>query len=144
DATEFSVPAVDLKLGFDNIIKHYYFPGWHQQSTFFELMINLDKWNSLSEQQQAQINTTCGDNIRFAIAEGEALQAEAIVELKSRGTIFHQWPDEFLDEFEKSWYEVAAEEAEKDEDFKRSWQSLQQFRQSYKTWKELGYLKADN
>jgi TRAP-type mannitol/chloroaromatic compound transport system substrate-binding protein len=77
DATEFSMPAVDLKLGFNKIAKHYYFPGWHQQSTFFELMINLDKWQSLSDQQQAQINTTCGDNIRFAIAQGEALQAEA-------------------------------------------------------------------
>ena len=143
DATEFSVPAVDQKLGFDRIAQHYYFPGWHQQSTFFELMINLDKWNSLSEQQQAQIYVTCGDNMRFGIAEGEALQAEAINTLKERGTIFHQWPDEILDAFEKTWIEVAEEEAAKDADFKRSWQSLENFRQSYKTWKELGYIKTD-
>lgn len=144
DATEFSVPAVDQKLGFDKIARHYYFPGWHQQSTFFELMINLDRWNDLSAQQQTQINITCGDNVRFGIAEGEALQVEAIEILKQRGTIFHQWPREFLDAFEKAWYEVADEEAEKDADFKKSWQSLQNFRQSYKTWKDLGYIKAGN
>ncbi|MBL4602341.1 MAG: TRAP transporter substrate-binding protein [Emcibacteraceae bacterium] len=143
DATEFSVPAVDLKLGFNKIAKHYYFPGWHQQSTFFELMINLDIWNELSTQQKAQINITCGDNMRFGIAEGEALQAEAITSLKESGTIFHQWPDEFLDTFEATWLEVAEEEAAKDADFNRSWRSLQSFRQSYKTWKDLGYLKAD-
>lgn len=143
DATEFSVPAVDQRLGFDKVAKHYYFPGWHQQSTFFELMINLDKWKALSNQQKVQINATCGDNMRFGIAEGEALQAEAINHLKDSGTIFHQWPDEILDAFEQAWYEVAEEEAEKDADFKRAWQSLQSFRQSYKTWKDLGYIKTD-
>lgn len=143
DATEFSVPAVDQKLGFDKIAKHYYFPGWHQQSTFFELMINLDKWQTLSERQKAEIYTTCGDNMRFGIAEGEALQAEAINKLKASGTIFHKWPDDILDAFEAAWMEVAEEEASKDPDFKRSWDSLQNFRASYKTWKELGYIKAD-
>ena len=37
DATEFSMPAIDLDLGFYQIAKHYYFPGWHQQSTLQEL-----------------------------------------------------------------------------------------------------------
>ena len=143
DATEFSMPAVDQKLGFNKIAKHYYFPGWHQQSTFFELMINLEIWNSLSIQQQAQINTTCGDNMRFSIAEGEALQAEAINSLKETGTIFHQWPDHMLDAFEAAWLEVAKEEANKDPDFDRAWTSLVKFRKSYKTWKELGYLKTN-
>ena len=144
DATEFSVPAVDQKLGFNKIAQHYYFPGWHQQTTFFELMVNLEKWNELSDQQQAQIYTTCGDNMRFSIAEGEALQAEAINTLKESGTIFHVWPDEILDAFEVAWYEVAKEESAKDADFKRAWQSLQTFRTSYKTWKDLGYIKAND
>ena len=47
DATEFSMPAIDLKLGFYQIAKHYYFPGWHQQSTTLEMMINMDKWNAM-------------------------------------------------------------------------------------------------
>ena len=42
DSTEFAMPAIDLELGFYQIAKHYYFPGWHQQSTFMELMINLE------------------------------------------------------------------------------------------------------
>ncbi len=138
------MPAIDLNLGFYQIAKHYYFPGWHQQSTFFELMINLDVWNGLSPTQQQQINTTCGDNMRFAIAEGEALQAEAINALKESGTIFHVWPDEIMMAFKDAWEEVAIEEAQRDPDFARSWQSLQDFRQSYKTWKDLGYIKASD
>ena len=51
------MPAVDLNLGFYQVAKHYYFPSWHQQSTLFELMVNMDKWNNLSETQQAQIES---------------------------------------------------------------------------------------
>ena len=47
DATEFSMPAIDRSLGFYQIAKYNYFPGWHQQSTSAELLINMDKWNAL-------------------------------------------------------------------------------------------------
>ena len=45
DASEFSMPAIDERLGFYKIVKNNYFPGWHQQATVFELMINKDVWN---------------------------------------------------------------------------------------------------
>ena len=140
DATEFSMPAVDLKLGFYQVAKHYYFPGWHQQSTLFELMINMDKWNKLSDTQKVQIETVCGDNIRNGIAEGDAIQLDALAILKSKGVIIHKWSDEILNALEKAWMEVVEEESAKDEDFKRSWNSLNTFRENYKTWKNLGYL----
>src|SRR5690606_21940018 len=44
DATEYSMPAIDLGLGFYQVAQHYYFPGWHQQSTLFDLMMNKDKY----------------------------------------------------------------------------------------------------
>ena len=120
--------------------KHYYFPGWHQQSTLFELMVNMDKWNNLSETQKAQIETVCGDNIRNGIAEGDAIQLDALRQLKDKGVIIHKWSDEILDTLEKAWLEVVEEESAKDEDFKKAWTSLNTFRENYKTWKSLGYL----
>ena len=45
-------------------------------------MINMDKWNNLSEMQQSQIETVCGDNMRHGVAEGEAIQIEALASLK--------------------------------------------------------------
>jgi len=141
DAAEFSMPAIDLELGFYQIAKHYYFPGWHQQSTFLEFMVNLDKWNSLSNTQKVQIETVCGDSIRQSIAEGEAIQIPALNILKSKGVQVHTWPDEFLDKFRSSWEEVAREMAAENEDFARVWKSLSDFRETYKEWKNLGYLK---
>ncbi|MEC6997310.1 MAG: TRAP transporter substrate-binding protein [Pseudomonadota bacterium] len=140
DATEFSMPAVDLDLGFYQVAKHYYFPGWHQQSTLQELMINMDKWNSLSETQKSQIEVTCGDNMRNGIAEGEAIQVDALKTLKDKGVNIHKWSDEILNALEAAWIEVVNEESANDDDFKRSWESLSKFRQEIATWKSLGYL----
>ena len=141
DATEFSQPAIDLDLGFYQIAKHYYLPGWHQQSTTFELMINMDKWNAMNEQQQKMLEVACRANFAIGMAEGEAIQGKALAELRDKGVTIHRWPDEILDQIEATWNEVAAELAASDEGFKEAWDSLQAFRAEYSEWGELGYLK---
>ena len=141
DATEFSQPAIDLNLGFHQVAKHYYFPGWHQQSTYLELLVNLDKWNALADSQRAQIETACKANIQKTIAEGEAIQIEALKTLRDKGVQIHQWSADILEHLETAWQAVAEEEAEKDPDFKKVWQSLSSFREGYQTWNSLAYLK---
>ena len=140
DAAEYSTPSVDLALGFNQAASHYYFPGWHQQASFFELMINLQAWNGLSEVQKAQIENVCSDNIRYTISEGGALQAAALRELQRAGVNLHQWPEPILEALRQAWREVAREMAAEDDDFRRAWTSLQDFRQEYRNWRERGYL----
>jgi len=141
DATEFSQPAIDLNLGFYQIAKHYYFPGWHQQSTSFELMINKERWDALSEGEQAMLVTACRANYALGMAEGEAIQGKALAELESKGVTIHSWDQATLDKFEETWNEVAAEIAASDASFKEAWDSLQAFRAEYKKWSDVGYLK---
>ena len=141
DATEFSQPAIDLNLGFYQVAKHYYFPGWHQQSTYLELLVNLDTWKALSDTQRAQVETACRANIQTTIAEGEAIQVEALNTLRDKGVVIHQWPEEILASLEAAWLEVVAEESAEDADFKRVWESLSAFRETYQTWNSLGYLR---
>ena len=140
DATEFSMPAIDLDLGFYQVAKHYYFPGWHQQSTLFELMINLDKWNALDGQQKAMIEAACHANVAAMFAEGEAIQFAAMQELQDKGVTLHRWPEDVLDTLRGAWGEVATELAAEDESFRKSWDSLQAFRRNYAIWNDLGYL----
>lgn len=141
DATEYAMPAVDYRMGFYQVAKHYYFPGWHQQSTFFELMINLDAWNSLSEMQQHQFETTCAANVRYGISEGEALQADAMAALEAKGVQIHKWSPEILSALRQAWQKVARDLAASDPEFARVWASLQAFREKYKGWADRGYLK---
>jgi len=141
DATEFSMPAIDLNLGFYQVASHYYFPGWHQQSTMFDLMINLDLWESLDDRTQLMIETVCDANITYGLAEGEAIQVEALRVLEEEhGVQIHQWSADDLAALEAAWEETAAELVASDEDFARVYESYTTFRAGYARWRELGYL----
>ena len=138
DAAEYSMPAVDRELGFQTLLKHYYFPGWHQPATLLSLIINLDLWNDLSATQRAQIEAVCGDNVRYGLAEGEAIQFGALKELYASGVKLHRWPAAMMESFRGAWDQVVAEEIEADADFRRVWRSLNGFRRDYAIWDELG------
>ena len=142
DATEFSMPVVDQRFGFETVAPYYYFPGWHQQATFFELIINKDKWDSLTATTKAQLEAVCSANIRYGIAHGEAAQVEALKTLQGKGAILKKIPAPVLASLRQAWQEVVEEQAAADKDFARVWQSLSQFRASYKEWSDRGYIKA--
>ncbi len=141
DATEFSMPVMDLTLGFHQVAKFYYFPGWHQMSTLNELIISKQKWAELSDTQKFQIETACEATMLKQFAEGEAVQGNAMREIESKGVQIKYWSKEFLDLFKKTWEEVAKEQAEKSPEFKKAWDSYSKFREEYKIWKTNGYLK---
>ena len=141
DATEFSMPRIDARLGFHKIASYNYFPGWHQPSTLFELLINIDVWEDLSETAQKQIEVACLANVTTNLAEGEATNYAAMVEnTEQNGVTIKQWPPEMLDAFETTWNEVAAELAEEDEFFATVWADLAEYREGYKIWSENIYL----
>ncbi|MCY4335274.1 MAG: TRAP transporter substrate-binding protein [Litoreibacter sp.] len=141
DATEFSMPRIDARLGFHNIAKFNYFPGWHQPATMFELLINKDRWDDLDEISQNQIEIACMANITDNYAEGEATNFDAMQDnVENNGVTIKQWSPEMLDTFESAWNEVAAELAAEDAYFKEVWDDLQEFRAGYKVWNENIYL----
>jgi TRAP-type mannitol/chloroaromatic compound transport system substrate-binding protein len=141
DATEFSMPLIDARLGFHKIAKYNYFPGWHQPSTLFELLVNKDVWEDLDEKAQSQIEVACLANITTNLAEGEAKNFDAMVDnVENNGVIIKQWPPEILAAFEAAWNEVVAELSAEDEFFQEVWNDLQEYREGYRTWSTSIYL----
>jgi len=142
DSAELGFPFLDNMVGMYEHAKHYYFPGWHQQTSFLSLIFNIDTWNDLSEQDRAIIETACEAQVLRTMAEGEAVQMEPLAKMQEKdGVQVHRWPDEILSAYETAWQEVAAEKSAADADFKRAWESIQAFRENYAQWKEIGYLK---
>ena len=142
DATEYALPSVDASQGFYKVVKYNYFPGWHQQSSAFELLINKDVWNRLSASQQAQIETVCKAAIVHSIAYSEGIQAEAIrTNIDQHGVNVKMWSPEMLDLFRTTWEEVAEEQASKDTFFKKVWEDLKAFRAEYATWSNRAYIR---
>lgn len=141
DATEFSMPAIDRSLGFYQIAKYNYFPGWHQQSTTNEVLVNMDKWNELPDNYKAMFQAACDANVKYEFADGESLQAAAMAANEADGVTNVTWPDEILDQLREKWEEVLAEEMAANPDVKRFMESYQAFHEEYKVWGERGYLK---
>jgi TRAP-type mannitol/chloroaromatic compound transport system substrate-binding protein len=141
DATEFSMPVMDLTLGFHQVAKHYYFPGWHQMASFVHLLVSKQKWAELSDTQKEIIKAACEATMLQNYIEGESVQAKALKDIQSKGVTLHYWPKEILDAYRKAWAEVIEEQKTRSPEFAKAWASLSKFRDEYKVWREYGYLK---
>ena len=140
DATEFSMPSMDRSLGFHQVAKYNYFPGWHQQSTTNEILVNQAAWDKLSDEHKAMFETACKANGLYELADGEASQSAAMLANEKDGVQNVDWTPEQLDAFRAAWEEVLQEELAASEDVRKLWDSYQAFREEYKVWGDKAYL----
>ena len=95
DATEFSMPTMDIKLGFHQIAKFNYFPGWHQQISCSELLMNKKAYDALPEQYKAMIEVAAQAQVIYTYAETEATQFGVMAEMRDKHKVqIKRWPDE--------------------------------------------------
>lgn len=141
DAAEISFPAIDYALGMYEHAGHYYFPGWHQQSSLIVFLMNGDTWEGLIEQERVAVREVCAANVALTMAQGETIQLEPLATMvHEHGVTVHRWSDEMLTTFEEAWNSVMELKVAESEEFARVWNHIQEFRAQYATWAELGYL----
>ena len=143
DATEFSMPAIDQILGFNDVVKYNLFPGWHQPFTASYMLINKDEWNKATDQQKALIETTCTAATLMGLTKGEYLNGKVLQGFRDKGVQADQIPRDVLKQLQAVTQEVLEEEAANDADFKRVYESQQAFKENYDVWDQRAYLPAD-
>ncbi|MCV6596488.1 MAG: TRAP transporter substrate-binding protein [Mangrovicoccus sp.] len=143
DATEFSMPAIDQILGFNQIVKYNLFPGWHQPFTAQYMLINKDEWAKASDAQKMLVEATCTAAVTRGLAEGEYKNGEVLAGFQEGGVNADQIPVEILRQLKTLTEEVLAEEAANDADFARIYESQQAFQKNYAIWDERAYLPAN-
>lgn len=139
DATEFSLPEVDARLGFNRVARFNYFPGWHQPHTAFHLVVHKPSWDALSEATRESIEMACGDGVHRNLSIAEAAQGPVLVELEEAGVEIRTLSPELLSVLAAAAAEVLEEEAAADADFARVLEHQRAFRASYARWRELAY-----
>jgi TRAP-type mannitol/chloroaromatic compound transport system substrate-binding protein len=143
DATEFSMPSIDQQLGFHQIAKNNYFPGWHQQVSVSELLINKKAFEALSKSNKKLLELALGESVMATFAETEWRNPDAMNEnVAKHGVKNRRWTDEQLAAFEKAWREVLQEQIAKDPLFKKVADNFYAFRERYKGWGEAQMLNA--
>jgi len=143
DATEFSLPEVDQKLGFAQVAKYNYFPGWHQPFTTMHVLVNKDVWKDTSEANQALIELGCQAGVTAGLAKSEANQGAIVAGFADIGVTAKKLPEPILRELQKVSEEVMEEEAANDAMFAKIWESQKAFKKNYQIWKDFGYLPRD-
>jgi TRAP-type mannitol/chloroaromatic compound transport system substrate-binding protein len=142
DATEFSMPTMDIKQGFYQVAKFNYFPGWHQQVSVSHLLMNKKSFDSLPKSYQTMVRMAAGNQILYNYAESEAANPDAMAEMATKyGVQVKRWTDDQIAVFEKVWLEVVKEESSKDPLFKRISDDYLAFRAKYKVWGDSQTLK---
>lgn len=134
DAAEVSGPAVENMLGFPKVAKYNYFPGWQKPSLLFELLINKDTWNSMTDAQRLAVETACDTSIANTIAEGEGVQFAAMNAYAANGVEVRQLPDDVLEALRASWDKLASGLSSQDPMFKKVYDDLQAYRADYAIW----------
>ena len=142
DATEFSMPTMDIQLGFHQIAKYNYFPGWHQQVSCGEVLMNAKAFDALPEQYKRMLEVAGRSQLIYNYADTEASQFRAMQEMQSKhGVQIRRWTDKDLAAYEKAWFEVLAEESAKDPLFKKVADHYLDFRKKYAIWGDSQAMK---
>ena len=142
DATEYSMPTNDIKYGFYQIAKNNYFPGWHQQASVSEYLMNKPKYDALPKAYQEMIQSAAMTQVIYTHADADSKQFGAMATMQNKhGVKIHRWKDSQLAVFEKAWNEVVKEESAKDALFKEFADSYFAFRKGFKIWGDAQAMK---
>ena len=143
DATEFALPIVDQQLGFDQVAKYNYYPGWHQPFTASHLIVNLTTWDSLDSNDQSLLELACTAVVIRNLSSSEGKQGAVVARFEETGALPTVLSLEILRELERVTKRVLEQEAERDKDFAVIYESQLEFRQNYSHWKSRAYLPRD-
>jgi TRAP-type mannitol/chloroaromatic compound transport system substrate-binding protein len=97
DAAEWVGPYNDISLGLHKAARYYYYPGWHEPGPMLQCTVNLDAWNSLPEDLQAIVSTSCQAINLDIMAEYTWGNAVALEQLKQDPNVeLRPLPDDVL------------------------------------------------
>jgi len=127
DATEWLGPYHDTLMGFNEIAKYYYTPGWHEPGTALEFFINKEKYNLLTPDLKTIMRSASYHTHLWCWMEMEKRNAEALNVLVEKGIQLRQFPQSVLAEFRRLTHQVIQELVDSDPFAARVYASFQAY-----------------
>jgi len=135
DATEFSAPAVNVPLGFDDITKYVISPGVHQPAIQNMIAINKDSWNKLPADLQWIVKAAAAETHLWSKSWLENLNAEAIDMMKGK-VEFVTMDADTINGFAKKTEKYLDDLKAKHPDVKKALDSQEQLKKDFAEWRE--------
>ncbi|VEN74405.1 conserved hypothetical protein [Candidatus Desulfarcum epimagneticum] len=135
DATEWVGPLHDLRMGFHQAAKYYYYPGWHEPGTYLEFFFNKTVFDSLPEDLKQVIEAACMESETWTLSQFDARNGAALKTLiEDKKVRLMKFPDSVLRKLKALSREVIAEEAAKDPLAKKVSDSFDKFQKMMGAW----------
>ncbi len=145
DAAEYSTPFADYAAGYHEVAPYMTVPGIHCPAATHLLLINRNVWESMDEQLQSIIKTSCKAMLIQAISEDRMANVEAwgkFEELEAAGklTIF-RLPDEDIDTIYEIAHEYYQEKCETNPLFAKVYNSQQAYLETVGSWESASAIE---
>ena len=139
DAAEFNNPTSDRDFGMQDVSKHYMLASYHQSQECFEVTINKDKWNALSDEHKAIIrNASMAENSGFYWGNTKRYSDDLIKLQEADGVAVHRTPESVMQAQLVAWDKVASRIAEDDPFFAKVMESQKTYAKEV-----MGYLNLN-
>jgi TRAP-type mannitol/chloroaromatic compound transport system substrate-binding protein len=140
DASEWSGPYDDLKLGLHKTAQYYYYPGWHEPGATTEFSFNKKAYEALPADLRHILDYATGTNQVYGLTEYAAKNAIALetirTEFKGKVEIL-QLPAPVLRDLKKLSAEVLRDASEKSPMAKKVYASFTKFQAQLAGWSRI-------
>ncbi len=138
DATEWIGPYHDYLMGFHQIAKYYYYPGWHEPGAGLELIVNKSKFEALPSDLQEIVRTAAHRSNLWIMAEFNSKNMVYLDKIMNEGEVsLKAFPNEVLNKLREYTDEVLQELVEQNQDCRKIYQSFDEFRKGMSLWSTL-------
>jgi TRAP-type mannitol/chloroaromatic compound transport system substrate-binding protein len=144
DAAEWVGPYEDQQLGLNKVAPYYYYPGWHEPGTTYELIVNLNAWNRLPKSYQQALETATIEVQLTSLAAYDNANRLAVQELIKSGTKFVAYTPEILTAAQQATTELYEEIGAENAIFRDIYGQWQSFSQTIYRWNRLNELSFAN
>jgi len=134
DAAEFSAPAMNYPMGFDEITKYVIEPGVHQPASQCTVFFNKDAYDKLPEDLKWIVDTAAKETQLWSNAWINGLDAEAIRRFKEKVEIVQMDKDTLI-QFRKTTQDYVESLKQKYPDVKKIVDSQEAFLKSFADWR---------
>jgi TRAP-type mannitol/chloroaromatic compound transport system substrate-binding protein len=134
DAAEWVGPYDDLKLGFNKVAPHYYYPGWWEGGPQLDFMINDKAWNALTPDYKAIIEAAASHAHVDMQAKYDAKNPAALKQLVGAGTKLHRFPKDVMEAAFKEAMALYGELSAKNPKWKKVYEDYATFRRDSNLW----------
>ncbi|EAW34209.1 TRAP transporter substrate-binding protein [Lyngbya sp. PCC 8106] len=144
DAAEWVGPFDDEKLGLNKAAQFYYYPGWWEPGSSFDLQINLDAWNKLPKEYQEIVKAAAVEANMECLSTYDSENPIALKRMIEGGTQLKAFSPEIMTAAQQQAFEIYDENASKDATFKTIYEQWKTFRENIYQWSAVSELAYGN